>query len=342
MPNPPAKDKKAPQKSKSTQSGLLINEIKDGIVVMRDGSLRAVVLASAINFDLMSAQEQDAVEFSFQGFLNSMHWPIQIVIKSQKIDLDNYIDRLAKLREEQDNPLLGDLMDDYIYNIKGLLEEVNIMDKRFYVVVPFFPPLAVTKNNLASNLKSIFQPTNVVTVGQAEFDEYKRELTQRVQQVSAGLTQMGIRAIPLNTQELIDLYYASYNPDVAINQKLIDATDIQTASVVKGPRPGEDTGPVRTLPQEPEPEPEPVQPPVPAVPTPSAPTPAPTAPAPETIMPTPAPPPPVQAPAAQVPRPNLPPVQPQPTQPTPPPQAPGVAEAPIYNAPHDNQPGGQQ
>lgn len=331
MPTPQANDKKA-HPSKSTQSSLLINEIKDGVVVMRDGSLRAVVLASAINFDLMSAQEQDAVEFSFQGFLNGLHWPVQIIIKSQRIDLDSYIEKLTKLREEQDNPLLGDLMDDYIFNIKGLLEEVNIMDKRFYVVVPFFPPLAVTKNNLAANLKAVFKPTNVVTVGQNEFDEYKRELTQRVQQVASGLTQLGVRAIPLNTQELIDLYYASYNPDVAVNQKLIDATDIQTASVTKGPRPGEEDA----LPEPPMPEPEPVVT-EPAVPTPQMPAPVipptPVAPAPTPPSPTPAMPQPV------APQPIVPPAPVAPVT-TPPPT--GYAEAPIYNAPHDNPPGGTQ
>jgi hypothetical protein len=340
MPTPQASDKKA-RESKSTQSSLLINEIKDGVVVMRDGSLRAVILASAINFDLMSAQEQDAVEFAYQGFLNSLHWPIQIVIKSQRIDLDGYIDKLTQLRDEQDNPLLGDLMDDYIYNIRGLLEEVNIMDKRFYVVVPFFPPLSVTKNNLASNLKSIFKPTNVVTVGQNEFEEYKRELTQRVQQVASGLVQMGIRAIPLNTQELIDLYYASYNPDVAVNEKLIDATDIQTASVTKGPRPGEeDYSEAQIVAVA-----EPVAPAVePAVPTPHVSEPEPTV-APQPVVPTPAQPAPIaQPPVTPAPTPQPPaPAQPQQTVPQPPIQPPvaGYTEAPIYTAPHDDNQGGQ-
>jgi hypothetical protein len=222
---------------KSTQNSLLISEIKDGIVVMRDGSLRAVILASAINFDLMSAQEQASVEFSYQGFLNSLHFPVQILIKSQKIDLDSYIEKLSKLRQEQDNPLLGELMDDYIANIKALVEEVNIMDKQFFVVVPFFPPMSVTKTNIISSLNNILKPSPVVTVGAVEFEQYKTELSQRVQLVASGLSQMGIRAIPLNTQELIELYYACYNPDVAANQKLIDATQLQSAAVTRGGSP---------------------------------------------------------------------------------------------------------
>ncbi len=218
----------------STQSSLLISEIKDGVVVMRDGSLRAVVLVSAINFDLMSQQEQNAAEYSYQGFLNSLHFDIQIVIKSQKIDLDSYLDTLHQKMEDQTNPLLANLMQDYISNIKGLLDEVNIMDKQFFVVVPHFPVAAVSKDNIVSGLAKIFKPQGVITVNSADFEASKTELSQRVQLVASGLTQMGLRAIPLNTQELIDLYYTSYNPDVAANQKLIDASQLQTPVVTKG------------------------------------------------------------------------------------------------------------
>src|SRR4249919_3082764 len=102
------------KENKSTQSTLLISEVKDGVVVMRDGSLRGVILGSAINFDLMSTQEQEAVEFAYQGFLNSIHFPVQIVVKSQKIDLTIYMEKLDAQRSQQPNELLGALMDDYI------------------------------------------------------------------------------------------------------------------------------------------------------------------------------------------------------------------------------------
>lgn len=223
------------QVSKSTQNSLLITEIKDGVVVMRDGSLRAVVLGSAINFDLMSSEEQGAIEFAYQGFLNSLHFPIQIVIKSQKIDLDNYLEKLEGLRGTQTNDMLGLLMEDYITNIRALVEEVNIMDKQFYIVVPFFPPTKSQKTvSLVAGLKEAFQPTPKITVGEEEFHQYKQELSQRVALVSNGLSQMGIRAIALGTQELIDLYYGWYNPDTAGNQKLIDASQLGTPVVQKG------------------------------------------------------------------------------------------------------------
>jgi type IV secretory pathway VirB4 component len=220
---------------KSTQNSLLISEIKDGVVIMRDGSLRGVTLGSAINFDLMSSQEQDSVEFSYQGFLNSLHFPIQIVIKSQKIDLDPYIEKLRTKRNEQANELLGLLMDDYIANITALVDEVNIMDKQFYIVVPYMPPLTVAKGgNLITKLQAAFEATPQIVVGEEDFKKYKTELAQRMQLVASGLTQIGIRAIALNTQELIDLYYSAYNPDVAVNQKLIDSTQLQTPVVTKG------------------------------------------------------------------------------------------------------------
>jgi hypothetical protein len=254
---------------KSTQGSLLISEIKDGVVVMRDGSLRAVILSSAINFDLMSEQEQGGIEYAYQSFLNSLHFPVQIVVKSQKIDLDSYIEDLTKRQQAMDNQLLAGLMEDYISNIKGLIEEVNIMDKQFFVVIPHFPAIDPRGGNVMSTLIKSFKPSAVINMGTVEFEQAKTELAQRVQLVSSGLTQMGLRAIPLNTQELIELYYASYNPDVAANQKLIDAAQLQTAAITRGSAPAQ-PAPVQPLSQPAPPTPitvpQPVQPAAPVVP----------------------------------------------------------------------------
>ncbi|MDB5179120.1 MAG: hypothetical protein JWN01_1063 [Patescibacteria group bacterium] len=221
--------------NKSTQNSLLISEIKDGMVVMHDGSIRGVILGSAVNFDLMSQSEQEAVEYAFQGFLNSLHFPIQIVVKSQKIDLSNYLEKLQTLRGEQPNELLGALMDDYIANIKDLLDEANIMDKRFYIVVPYYPPTAEQKNiTLISGIKAAFEPTPVITVSEDDFRKYKQELSHRMALAINGLTQIGIRALSLGSQELVDLYYGWYNPDTAANEKLIDIDQIKTPVVTKG------------------------------------------------------------------------------------------------------------
>jgi len=220
---------------KSAQDTLLIAEIKDGIVIMKDGSFRGVILGSAINFDLMSPGEQEAVESAYQGFLNSLHFPVQISIKSQKIDISGYLEKLDGLRAEQPNELLGALMDDYIANIHALVEEVNIMDKQFYVVIPFFPASTVEKSaSLIDKLKGAFETTPLITVSEEDFHKSKQELSQRMALAASGMTQMGIRAISLGTQELVDLYYSWYNPDVAVNQKLIDASQLGTPAVTKG------------------------------------------------------------------------------------------------------------
>lgn len=223
------------QTGKSTQDTLLIAEIKDGVVVMKDGSIRGVIMGSAINFDLMSQNEQSAVESAYQGFLNSLHFPVQIVIKSQKIDISAYLEKLDALRADQPNELLATLMEDYIANIRALVDEVNIMDKQFYVVVPYYPDTIVQKpDHIVSKLKESFQPPTVISVSEADFHKYKQELSQRMALVANGMTQMGIRAISLGTQELVDLYYGWYNPDVAPNQKLIDTSQITTPVVTKG------------------------------------------------------------------------------------------------------------
>ena len=202
---------------------------------MRDGSIRGVVLGSAINFDLMSAGEQEAVEYSYQSFLNSLHFPIQIVVKSEKIDLSSYLEKLQALRSEQPNELLASLMDDYILNIRDLLDEANIMDKRIYIVVPYFPPTLEEKNiTIINGIKAAFEPTPVISVSEEDFKKYKQELSHRVSLVLNGLTQVGIRALPLDTQELVDLYYGWYNPDTAANQKLIDVDQLKAPAVTKG------------------------------------------------------------------------------------------------------------
>src|SRR5487761_1770505 len=134
----------------STQNTLQIAEIRDGIVIMNDGTFRSVLMVKSINFDLMSQSEQEAVEYSFQGFLNSLYFPVQIFIRSQKVDLQPYIEKLDKIRTEHDKMLLALMMEDYIEYIDALSQQTNIMDKKFYVVIPYSsapnPDQALTNN----------------------------------------------------------------------------------------------------------------------------------------------------------------------------------------------------
>ena len=224
----------------STQNALNIAEIRDGIVIMNDGSFRSVVMVKSINFDLMSPEEREAVEYSYQGFLNSLYFPVQIFIHSQKVDLRPYIDKLDKIRTEHDNMLLALLMEDYIAYINDLSMQTNIMDKRFYVVIPFFPVADVQKaitasKTLLTGMFSLFKGKQAhVVINEADLEKAKAELRNRVQAVLGGLEQCGIQGLPLDTQELIELYYDTYNPDTATRQELKTFNDLTAPVVTKG------------------------------------------------------------------------------------------------------------
>ncbi|MGH7158308.1 MAG: hypothetical protein ACREGD_04570 [Candidatus Saccharimonadales bacterium] len=244
-PPPPAVDsrnlvKAAPGNPNSTQNTLQIAEIRDGIVIMNDGSFRSVVMVKSINFDLMSQQEQESVEYSYQGFLNSLYFPVQIFVHSQKIDMQPYIAKLDKIRSEHDNMLLAMLMEDYIGFISDISLQANIMDKKFYVVVPFSPHVDVQKaitqsKNFVTGLLGMFgNKDQHVVVNEDDLVKAKTELRNRVQAVLQGLMQSGVQGLPLDTQELIELYYDTYNPDTATRQQLKNFNDLTADVVTKG------------------------------------------------------------------------------------------------------------
>lgn len=224
----------------STQNTLQMAEVRDGIVIMNDGSYRAVIMVKSINFDLMSPQEQESVEYAYQGFLNSLYFPVQIFIRSQRVDLQPYIEKLDKIRTEHDNMLLALLMDDYIGYIDQLAQQTNIMDKKFYIVVPYFPSANETEKlaqskNFITGLADLFKNTeDHVVVNETDLEKAKAELRNRVQAVLGGLQQAGIQGLPLDTQELIELYYDTYNPDTATRQQLKNFNDLTADVVTKG------------------------------------------------------------------------------------------------------------
>ncbi len=223
----------------STQNALQIAEIRDGVVIMNDGSFRAVVMCKSINFDLMSPQEREAVEFSYQGFLNSLYFPIQIFVRSQKVDLRPYLERMDNIRTEQDNMLLGLLMEDYIAFLADIAQQTNIMDKKFYLVIKY-PDLEVDVRKALKQSTSFFTGVGElfgsgkaphVNIDENTLETAKTELRNRVQAVMQGLAQSGIQSLPLDTEELIELYYDAYNPDTATRQQIKDFNDL-TAPVI--------------------------------------------------------------------------------------------------------------
>lgn len=240
---PTAKDaKNSTTNPNSTQNALLVSEVRDGIAIMNDGTFRAVIMCKSINFDLMSPQEREAVEFSYQGFLNSLYFPVQIFIRSQKVDLRPYLEKLDKIRTEQDNMLLGLLMEDYIAFLADIAQQTNIMDKKFYIVISYPEASQDVRKALkqstgfftgAMQLFSPNKPPHVV-IDESVLEAAKTELRNRVQATMQGLQQCGIQSLPLDTQELIELYYDAYNPDTATRQQLKNFGDLSTPVVTRG------------------------------------------------------------------------------------------------------------
>lgn len=241
QPAPAAKGKGTPLPQgnpNSTQNALLISEIRDNMVIMNDGSMRAVVACRSINFDLMSDREREAIEYSYQQFLNSLYFPVQISIRSQKVDIGPYLERLGKIRRDQDNMLLGVLMDDYIAFISALAQETNIMEKSFFIIVPYFPggDMSSAVNSSKGFLANLLAPQKQqhIRIDEATFAKAKDEIKNRVSTVVNGLLQMSIRSTQLNTKELGELYYNSYNPDTAVREPLGNFEDLAAPVVTKG------------------------------------------------------------------------------------------------------------
>ena len=236
---------KPPVNQNTTQNSLLISEIRENMAIMNDGSFRAVIACKSINFDLMSSREREGVEYSYQNFLNALYFPIQIFIRSQRVDIGPYIDRLVTIRRAQDNMLLNVLMDDYINFIDILSQEANIMDKSFFIVVPYYPAgdLATLKDQSKGFFGKIFggPQTTATKIDKATYDKAKDEIKNRVDSVTSGLYQIGVKSVQLNTKELGELYYNMYNPDTAVREPLGNFSDVTSTYVRKGqgeaPRP---------------------------------------------------------------------------------------------------------
>ena len=235
---PVPKSKDNPQ---STQATLLISELRDNVVIMKDGSFRAVVACRSINFDLMSDMEREGVEYSYQNFLNSLKFTVQILVRSQRVDIGPYLERLTEIRKNNDNMLLGVLMDDYINFIDILSQEANIMDKAFFIVIPYYTSeeaekdLQATKNFFKTFSRS--KGPEVTRIDRATYDKAMTELNNRVDSVMSGLFQIGIHSVRLNTKELAELYYNFNNPDTAVREPLVDFSKLATMYVRKGENP---------------------------------------------------------------------------------------------------------
>ncbi len=197
----------------STQKYVDVEEIRDGTIVLKNGALRAVLLVSSVNFDLKSTQEQDAIIAQYQNFLNSVDFPVQIVVSSRRFNIDPYIALLEDQEKQQENELLRFQISEYRNFVRNLTEVSNIMSKFFYVVVPFAPS-EDQKSGLLGKLTGIFQPKKASKLSDISFDTYRSQLLQRVDHVSASLSAAGLRVTQLSTEDIIELLYNAYNPSL--------------------------------------------------------------------------------------------------------------------------------
>lgn len=217
-----------PKGGPPTQRFLDIAEIREDVVVMKDGTLRAVLMVSSINFALKSEDEQQATIQGYMQFLNGLEHPIEVCIQSRKMNIDNYLGKLKQQEDTISNELLKSQIRDYTAFIKELVELGEIMQKRFFVVVPFDPTEAGTGGKgFFAKLTSAISPAAVIKLNAKQFKDRRESLLQRLGNVAGGLQSMGLQVVQLDTQGLIELYYHSYNPDLAETQKLVDVEKLQ-------------------------------------------------------------------------------------------------------------------
>lgn len=199
--------------AKATQEFVPIKEVRDGIIILNDGSMRALLLASSVNLSLKSADEQQGTIMQFQNFLNSLDFSVQIVVQSRRLDIRPYIAILENRQKEQLEPLLKIQTREYINFIRSFTEEVAIMTKQFIVVVPY------TSSPLGAGTlsRSLFGGTKAPSQGAKsdaliDFEEKRTQLDQRIGVVQQGLTRVGVKSIQIGTEEAIELYYKVFNP----------------------------------------------------------------------------------------------------------------------------------
>jgi len=202
-------------KAKGTQEFVPLKEVRDGVVILKDGSLRALLMASSINLALKSNDEQQAIIGQFQNFLNSLEFHVQFFIQSRELDIRPYI----ALLEERYAAELDDLMKiqirEYITFIKDFTERANIMSKNFFIVVPYDPALISRGGGGFGGALTSMLPTRGASYGpltDEQFEQYRTQLEQRVSVVEQGLVRTGVRVVKLGTEEVIELFYKLFNP----------------------------------------------------------------------------------------------------------------------------------
>ena len=207
------------KEAQSTQQFVDIEDIRYGVVVFKNGSLRSVLMVSGINFELKSEEEQNVVSYAYQNFLNTLDFSVQLIIHSRKLNIENYLNKLAERQNQETNELLKNQISEYIEFIKSFVELNAVMAKTFFAVVPY-DPIVISKGG--KKLLSLFKfgPKAKTLVPEESLEQKITQLNQRAEQVINGLTQIGLRVVALNDEELIELFYNLYNPEAVEKEEL--------------------------------------------------------------------------------------------------------------------------
>lgn len=197
----------------ASQQFVPVRDIRNGIVVLKNGQLNMVLLATSINFALKSTDEQEAILRQFQSFLNTIDFSLQIYVQSRRLDIEPYLQQLAERESEQYNDLMRIQLREYMNFVRTFVTEVDIMSKNFFIVVPYTPINTDIKSNISS-IMGASKPS--VRLDPKDFTEHRIQLEQRVSVVEQGLNRIGVRTAALDDEALVELYYHIFNPsDVA-------------------------------------------------------------------------------------------------------------------------------
>jgi len=201
-------------KAQATQEFVPIKEVRDGVVILKDGSLRALLMASSINLALKGADEQQAIIAQFQNFLNSIEFTVQFFVESRDLDIRPYIALLEERYAKELDDLMKIQIREYITFIKDFTERANIMTKNFFIIVPYDPALIARGGGIAGGLSSLLpsSSTAAAALSDEQFEQYRSQLEQRVSVIEQGLVRTGVRVVNLGTEEVIELFYKLFNP----------------------------------------------------------------------------------------------------------------------------------
>jgi len=215
----------------TTQEHLDILTVQDGFVLLKNGGACAGLQTTAVNFDLLSEAEQDAMITAYSALLNSLSFPIQVVIRSKRMDISSYLEKLQAAENRQLNPHFKEKMRSYRNYVSQLISRNNVLDKRFYIVIPFLPLSLAPKGGIFSNL--LGGKSKVKIDKRALLEKSKNHLDPKVEHLMKQLSRIGIKSKRLNTQEWVELYYDIYNPQISHTERLRTSVQEYTVPLVE-------------------------------------------------------------------------------------------------------------